>query len=282
MIKMLSQVIDPGTLSPAMILWRRELLRYTRQPGWIAANLATPLMLWIMMGFGLDKTFLAGGVDAALADDGASLNAASQSGYLQYFFPGAVLLMVVSTAIFSNFSVIEDRRDGFLQGVLVAPISRLAIVMGKVLGGATLVTVQGFVFLVLWPFIAPFPGVFAMIVSLIVLAFIGIAMTAMGFCFAWRMDSVGALHGVMLLFMPMWMLSGAIFPVATAPWLMRMLMYLNPLTYHHSLLAWTMGGASGSRGLVHPAIAAPIMLATTAAVVFLAMRIAQWPRKDGT
>ncbi len=282
MINTLNQLIDPGTISPTLRLWRRELLRFTHQRGWIAANLATPLMLWAMLGFGLDKTFLAGGVDAALADDGAGLSAASQSGYLQYFFPGAVLLMVVSTAIFSNFSLIEDRRDGFLQSVLVAPISRLAIVMGKVLGGATLVVIQGLVFFILWPTIAPCPGVLAMIMSVVVLAIIGVALTAMGFCFAWRMDSVGALHGVMMLFMPMWMLSGAIFPVATAPLLMKLMMYINPLTYHYSMLSWVMGGADGSRGLIHPAVAAPIMLLSTAAIVFLAMRIAQWPRKDGT
>lgn len=281
MIRFISQVIDPGTISPAMTLWRREMLRFMRQPGWIAANLATPLLLWAVLGFGLDKTFIAAGVDAALADD-AALTGTRHAGYLEYFFPGAVLMMVVSTAVFSNFSVIEDRREGFLQGVLVAPIPRLSIVMGKVLGGATLATAQGVVFLLLWPTIGSYPGWFASIVAVVIVAIISIALTALGFCFAWRMDSVGALHGVLLVFLPMWMLCGAFFPVATAPLPMKLLMYLNPLTYDYSMLAWVLRGTGGSNGQVHPAIAAPLMLLTTAAIVFLAMRFAQWPRKDGT
>src|SRR5690606_30114401 len=110
----------------SVTLWRRELVRFFRQRNRVIGALATPVMFWLMLGSGLNTTFR-----SATFSDGA----ASGIGYLEFFYPGTVMLMVLFTAIFSTISVIEDRREGFLQAVLVSPSPRLAIVLGKVLGG---------------------------------------------------------------------------------------------------------------------------------------------------
>ena len=125
-------------LVAAVSLWRRELVRFVRQPSRVASAVATPLLFWLLIGTGLSASFRLPGGSAELD-------------YLEYFFPGTLVLMVLFAAIFSTISVIEDRREGFLQGVLVAPVGRGALVAGKVLGGATLAWIQGAVFLALAP-----------------------------------------------------------------------------------------------------------------------------------
>src|SRR3972149_10598402 len=112
-------------LLPTWSLFAREVLRFVRQPGRVLGSLGTPLLFWLLLGSGFGRTFRPPGM-------------AEGMDYLTYFFPGTVLLVVLFTAIFSSISVIQDRTEGFLQGVLVAPVPRLAIVLGKVLGGATL------------------------------------------------------------------------------------------------------------------------------------------------
>ncbi len=153
--------------------------------------------------------------------------------YLQYFFPGTVLMILLFTAIFSTISIIEDRREGFLQSVLVAPVSRMAIVLGKVLGGATLAFGQGLIFLILAPLIGlklTLPGLLAAMGMMFILAF---ALTALGFIIAWRMSSTQGFHAIMNLFLiPLWFLSGALFPPQNASWgVLRLVMRLNPLSY---------------------------------------------------
>jgi len=117
-------------------LWRREIVRFLRQPSRVAGALATPVLFWLLLGGGMSRSFTASG-----AGEGNSMN------YLEYFFPGTLAMIVLFTAVFSTISVIEDRREGFLQGVLVAPVRRWTIVWGKVLGSATLACAQGLVFL---------------------------------------------------------------------------------------------------------------------------------------
>jgi ABC-2 type transport system permease protein len=153
-------------------------------------------------------------------------------GYLEYFFPGTVVMILLFTAIFSTISVIEDRREGFLQGVLVAPVPRSAVVLGKVMGGTTLAVLQGTLLLAL----APLAGIrltalsFSEAVALqMVVAF---ALTALSFCIAWRMESTQGFHAIMTLFlMPLWLLSGSFFPAKGVPAWLGVLMKINPLTY---------------------------------------------------
>lgn len=237
-------------------LWRRELVRFFRQPSRIAGAAGSPLLFWVLIGSGLSGSFRLPGGSADID-------------YLEYFFPGTMVLVLLFAAIFSTISVIEDRNQGFLQGVLVAPVPRAAIALGKVLGGATLAWLQSVVLLAL----APLAGIRLTPASVLsaagVLAVLGISLTAVGFAFAWRVDSVQGFHAVMnLLLVPMWLLSGAFFPPSGAPSWLAAVMKINPLTYGVAALRWALYGSSAAVGTGLPGPAAAV--GVTIAAAFLA------------
>jgi ABC-2 type transport system permease protein len=182
---------------------------------------------------------------------------------MQYFFPGTVLMILLFTAIFSTISVIEDRREGFLQSVLVAPVSRMAVVLGKILGGTVLATGQGFVFLLLAPTVGIHLTILSTIEAVAVMALISFALTALGLCIAWRMSSTQGFHAIMNLFlMPMWFLSGALFPATGAMGPLAWIMRLNPLSYGLSVLRTVIerqGDADISFGLLISVLFAAVM-----------------------
>ena len=210
---------SPGLWLPALSLAKRELVRFLRQRHRVVGALATPIVFWLLIGGGMGRSFRAAGLP-----DGEN--------YLLYFFPGTILMILLFTAIFSTISIIEDRREGFLQSVLVAPVPRGAIVLGKVLGGGVLAFGQGLLFLLFGPLVGVRPSLAGWALSLGLMALLAFALTALGFCIAWRMSSTQGFHAVMNLFlMPMWFLSGALFPVQNASAPLRALMLLNPLTY---------------------------------------------------
>jgi len=122
----------------AATLWQREIVRFIRQPIRVMSAIATPLVFWLLLGAGLQASFKPSGMPAAI-------------GYAQYFYPGVIVLMLLFTAIFATASTVDDRRQGFLQGVLVAPISRATIVLGQALGCTTLSLMQGAIFLAMAP-----------------------------------------------------------------------------------------------------------------------------------
>jgi len=200
-------------------LFYREVLRFLRQRNRVMGSIGTPLLFWAMLGSGFGESLRPPGMEGALD-------------YRTFFFPGTVMLVVLFTAIFSSISVIQDRNEGFLQGVVVAPVPRISIVLGKVLGGATLGLLQGLVLLLLAPLMGlPFSALGLLQGAAIVLL-TAIGMSALGFAFAWRTDSVQGFHAVMnLLLMPMWLLSGALFPVEGAAQWIRYVMMANPLHY---------------------------------------------------
>lgn len=208
-------------------LWQREVVRFFRQRSRVIGALGPPILFWFLIGSGLGSSFR---VAAAPASNGGA-------DFLQYFYPGTITLIVLFTAIFSTISVIEDRHEGFLQSVLVAPVPRTAIVFGKIAGGSTLAFVQGLLFLCFAPLtgiqITPSGAIF-LIVMLLLVSF---GLTGLGFLLAWRLDSTQGFHAIMnLLLIPMWLLSGALFPVSGAPPWLRLVMRLNPLTYSVSAL----------------------------------------------
>lgn len=209
---------------PVMTLAQRELVRFLRQRTRIVGALGQPLIFWILFGAGLQGSFQGpGGVS-----------------YQEYFFAGVAVMIVLFTAIFSTISVIEDRREGFLQGVLVAPVSRLSIVLGKVCGGTILAVGQTLIFLVIGPLLSALgltPEIttgltwanFLPVVGW--LALLGFTLTSLGFVIAWPMDSTHGFHAIMSVFLlPMWLLSGAVFPASGSGWL-SWVIRLNPLTY---------------------------------------------------
>jgi ABC-2 type transport system permease protein len=200
-------------------LWEREVRRFLRQRSRVIGALVQPIVFWVLLGGGLSASFRPPG-----APDG--------TGYLEYFFPGTIALVLLFTAIFSTIAVVEDRRSGFLQGVLVAPISRRRIVLGQTLGGTTLAVVQGLLFLAL----APLAGVPLTPVRVLAtagtMAVVAFGLTSLGLVIAWRMESTQGFHAIMnLVLLPIWFLSGAFFPATDAPAVLRWVMAIDPLTY---------------------------------------------------
>lgn len=216
--------VEPKTLAPqpsfllsAATLWWREVRTFYRQRSRVIGGLATPLVFWLLLGSGF----------------GTSLRTSSAGeNYLQFFYPGTVALVVLFTAIFANISIIEDRREGFLLSVLVAPASRWALVLGKIAGATSIGVLQGLLFLPLAPLMGisvPIERVPLIVAVLLVMSF---GLTGLGFFFAWWLNSVQGFHSVMnIVLMPMWMLSGAVFPADGAASWVRWVMVVNPLTY---------------------------------------------------
>ncbi len=226
-----------GLLLPSLSLWWREIVRFYRQRARVVGVIASPLLFWIVIGSGFGTSF-------------RSTAATGGQQYLDYFFHGALIMIVLFTAIFTMMSVIEDRKEGFLLSVLVAPVSRSVIVLGKVLGGATLATLQGLIFLVF----APALGVHFTLVSfgltVLTIFLVAFSLTALGFIIAWPMDSTQAFHGIINLFLiPLWLLSGSMFPLSGASIWIRWVMRINPLTYGTEALRSLLFPGSASTGL---------------------------------
>jgi len=216
----------------------RELVRFFRQRTRIIGAVGQPVVFWILLGAGFNRSF----EQPEWAPESMT--------YMEFFFPGIAVLIVLFTAIFSTISIIEDRREGFLQGVLIAPVPRLSIVMGKIGGGAAIAIIQAALFLAIGPLLAmtgltpPIEMSFtlsAVPASLGMLIVIAIGLTALGYCLAWPMESTQGYHAVMSVFLlPMWLLSGSFFPSDSGwlGWIVR----LNPLTY----------GVAGLRRAMYP------------------------------
>ena len=189
----------------------REVTRFLRQRSRVIGAIVQPIIFWILFGAGLHGSFEFGGSEAG---EGMS--------FQEYFLPGIAVMIVLFTSIFSAISVIQDRNEGFLQGVLVAPVPRSSIVMGKVLGGTILAMLQAFLFVLMAPllqFVGLAPemhfvvGVMNILGAVLFLALVSLGLTALGYFFAWRMDSVQGYHSIMsVVLLPMWLLSGALFP----------------------------------------------------------------------
>ena len=203
----------------AWTLWQRELVRFFRQPSRVVGALGSPAIFWLLLGSGFGQSFRP--ADSPLVN-----------GYLEYFYPGTLALIVMFTAIFSTISIIEDRHEGFLQGVLAAPVSRIDIVTGKLLGAASLATLQATIFLLAAPIAVRELTPTVVLHAFGVLVVLSIALSGLGFIAAWQFDSVQGFHAIMNLgLVPLWILSGAAFPAeGAAPWV-QTLMRANPLTY---------------------------------------------------
>ena len=158
---------------------------------------------------------------------------------MSYYLPGTMTLILLFTAIFATISIIEDRREGFLQSVLVAPVPRWTIAAGKIFGGSAIAWVQALVFLILALLVGSVSWSLQLLPLMVLMAVAAIAMTALGVFFAWPMESTQGFHAIMnLVLMPLWLLSGAFFPVpmlsADSPFgqtVMHWVMRCNPVTY---------------------------------------------------
>ncbi|MEM1125533.1 MAG: ABC transporter permease [Bacteroidota bacterium] len=204
--------------SSLYVLWKRELLKFVRERSRVIGALVQPLGFWLMLGFGFQGSFQVEGQEGMT--------------YLEFLFPGIIALMVLFTAIFSTISVIEERKSGFLQAALVAPIPRTLLALGTTLGGTTLAVLQAVLFLLLLPAMGLQPTLGGLILAILTCFLLALAFTAMGVTMAWRMETTRGFHAVMnLVLLPLWLLSGAFFPVVGAASGLEWAMRLNPVTY---------------------------------------------------
>lgn len=205
------------TVSTIYILWLRQLKRYLRSRSRIIGSLGQPVLFLIALGFGFGPIF----------------QKAGGGNYIQFLAPGVIAQGILFTAIFSGIELIWDRQFGFLKETLVAPVSRLEIMIGRTLGGATVATLQGIFVLILTFFIGFRPVKLEMLpVAFLIMFLLSLLFTAWGTAIA---STLGNFQGFQLimnfLVMPMFFLSGALFPLQGLPPLLQLVSKLDPLTY---------------------------------------------------
>lgn len=209
------------------VLWLRQLKRFVRARSRIIASAGQPLLYLLVLGYGLGPVFQKAGMGS----------------YLQFIAPGVIAMTVLFTSIFSGIELIWDRQFGFLKETLVAPVPRLWIMVGRTLGGATVAVIQGVVFLLIC-FIAGFRvhNFVALPLALVFMALIGIMFTALGTAIASVLSDFQGFQLVMnFLVMPLFFLSGAMFPLSNLPSALKILTTLDPVSYgvdglRHSLV----------------------------------------------
>jgi daunorubicin resistance ABC transporter membrane protein len=243
-------------LGTVVALWKRDLVHLVRQRSRWSGVVLQPLVFWLVIGSGMSSVFTLPGTGVD---------------YLTYFFPGILAMVVLFTAVFATMSVIEDRKSGFLQQVMVAPSSRAALVVGKALGVTTMASIQvGACMLV-----APWAGVSLGEVSWFALAstvLFGCAgLTALNFVMAWLIDSTAGYHAIMsVVLLPMWMLSGAMFP-ASEGWT-EVVMVANPMAYMVDAMRHALAG--GESAFARADLATSLVVLAVLAVVFVALATA--------
>jgi ABC-2 type transport system permease protein len=200
-------------------IWLREIKAFLRERSRIIGMIGQPLLYLLIVGHGIAS--------------GLSLNGASgKVGYLLFMYPGILGMSVLFTSIFSGVSIIWDREFGFLKEVLVAPVPRWAVAVGKILGGATIAMAQSVILIALAPFIGVGLSVVVVLELLLICFLISVAITGVGVFIAAGMRSMQGFQMLMnFLVMPLYFLSGAMFPVSSAPTWMKALMNIDPLTY---------------------------------------------------
>jgi ABC-2 type transport system permease protein len=202
----------------ALSLARREFVRFIRQPQRVVGSIGQPLLFWAFLGAGLTPSFTPPGMEGMT--------------YLEYFYPGVLMMLILFASIFSTITVIEDRDQGFLQGVLVAPVPRLSIVVGKVGGAAAIAMFQALILLIAAPFIGLMPGLGGSVMVVAGLALTSLGFAGLGFSIAWTMKSTAGFHAIMMVFLfPLWLLSGALFPMTNLPGWLNVIMSINPVAH---------------------------------------------------
>lgn len=227
-------------------MWKREVIRFLRSKSRIIGSLATPFLFLAVLGSGLN------GAMGASAGHGVN--------YLDFITPGVLAMVLLTGSIFSGSIVIMDRQFGFLKETLIAPVSRTSIVIGKAIGGATTAVIQGCIMLLIAVVVL---GVKINLMSLLfaipLMALICMALVSLGVALASMIEDMQGFHLIMnFLVMPMFFLSGALFPLNNSPQLLQYLSYLDPLTYAVESLRYLLLGTSNM----------PITLSVSVLVIF--------------
>lgn len=233
-------------ITAAAALGKRELIRQIRQPSRVLASILTPLLIWI---------FFIGGFSSALGQENTDQNLTA------YMIPGVASLTVMFSSIFASISLIQDRHDGVLRAALISPAPRWSIVAGKVGAGSLVAMAQGLVVLAALPFLGVEITLVGFLGACLGLGLISIALIGLGLGLAWIVDSSQGFHGIMnAVLMPMWLTSGAVFPINDAAGWLRTIALMNPLTWAHSAVRGSLG--------MHPIVGVPAGLDWLILVLF--------------
>ena len=217
-------------MSVVYILWLREVKKYLRSKTQIVASLGTPLMYLAVLGFGLGPVF----------------RRAGEGNYLQFMAPGVIGMTVLFTAMFSGIAMLWDRQFGFLKETLVAPVPRVQIMIGRTLGGATVAVLQGFIIFAV-TLVAGFrpTSVISIPLAFLLIALIAIVFSALATAIGSSLKEMAGFQMVMnFLVMPLWFLSGALYPLQGLPAALAVLTRVDPLTYGIDGVRGTMIGTS--------------------------------------
>jgi ABC-2 type transport system permease protein len=274
--------IRMASLRAIYIIWYRDILRYWRDRWRLVASLAQPLLFLVVFGSGLSSAL----------GRGSLFGAPGSFTYIQFVYPGIIGMAILFTAIFGAMSIVWDREFGFLKEVLVAPIDRWAVAIGKALGSTTQAMIQGLILLVLAPFVGVKLSVLTVIELIPLAAVLAFGLSSFGVALASSMKSLQGFQVVMnFLMMPMFFLSGALFPLTNLPGWMTVLTRLDPASYGiDPLRRVVLADSGGSSALVErfaltingQALAIPleagIMLAFGA--VMLGIAVVMFQRRD--
>ena len=215
--------------SPVYIMWLRQIKKYLRSKPRIVGSLGQPILFLVALGFGL----------------GALYKSAEGGSFVDFLAPGIIAMSILFTSMFAGIEVIWDRQFGFLKETLVAPVSRFKIMFGRTLGGATTAIIQGIIVLIITIIIGFRPNLVLLPVALIFMILIGIFFTSLGTAIASKLEDMQAFPLIMnFLIMPLFFLSGALFPLKDAPNFLKIIAYFDPLTYGVDGLRAALTGAS--------------------------------------
>jgi ABC-2 type transport system permease protein len=240
-------------------IWLRNMKRYIRSKSRIIGSISMPLFFLIFLGVGLNSVVQIPGLG---------------ENYIQFLIPGVVSMSVLFTSIFSGIQIIWDKQFGFLKETLVAPVSRLEIMIGQTFGGATTAFIQGMIILVLSLFIGLQAGLSGLVIAFGFMALIGISFTAFGIAMASRMEDMTGFQLIMnFVVFPIFGLSGALFPISSLPAWITPITLLDPLTYGVEGIRYGLTGASQVNPLVSAIALGGFALATTVIGAFLFRKI---------
>lgn len=242
-----------------LALTKRELIRQTRQPSRIIASIATPLLIWLFIVGGFSKSI------GSVAQSDANL--------ASYTIPGMASLTVMFASIFASISLIQDRHDGVLRAALVSPAPRWSIALSKITAGSILALLQALIVLLTLPFLGVEITPVGIAGAIAGLACISIALIGIGLALAWMVDSTQGFHGVMnAILMPMWLISGAVFPVENAAGWLKAMAMINPLTWTHAAMRNSLGIDTGLNQTFAWAISIAFALFGTALAIYAISR----------
>jgi ABC-2 type transport system permease protein len=235
------------------MLWIRDLKRYWYDKARIVASLGQPVLFLFVLGTALSPSFTGpGGVK-----------------FSEFIFPGIISMTVLFTSVFSAMSIVWDREFGFLKEVLVAPVSRWSIVVGKACGGASVAVLQGSLMLLLAPLVGVSLSPLIVIKSVLVMFLIAFAITGLGIVIAARMKEMEGFQMIVnFLIMPIFFMSGALFPLDRLPAWLTILNRIDPLTYGVDLLRWVMLGLNNFNPLLDIVLILGFTLVVFAIAVF--------------